>query len=241
MVLEHSCKRFPTRSRRHRAVTLIEAVLYISIALALIVGGLVFYQQASTAARTSAFVRQMSALIQEAATIYYDPAYTPTTSFGYYGSNVSRVGHIIAAQGGAPSDYIRPGTFTGNAAMGVLQTSFVNPWGGATEVFVYAFQPLGLPRTPMVSILSVGVPDSVCTRIVANRGTGFAGTGIRSGILHDNYAYFSVTANGSVLPNGYILPATVSQAGAFCRNGTFGPAPTAEADRVLWMGFNIGA
>jgi len=39
--------------RRNRAVTLIEAVLYISIALALIVGGLVFYQQASTAAKTS--------------------------------------------------------------------------------------------------------------------------------------------------------------------------------------------
>jgi hypothetical protein len=35
--------------RRNRAVTLIEAVLYISIALALIVGGLVFFQQASTA------------------------------------------------------------------------------------------------------------------------------------------------------------------------------------------------
>ena len=51
--------------RRNRAVTLIEAVLYISIALALIVGGLVFFQQASTAARTSAMVRHVSAIVAE--------------------------------------------------------------------------------------------------------------------------------------------------------------------------------
>ena len=51
--------------RRNRAVTLIEAVLYISIALALIVGGLVFFQQASTAAKTSALVRQLSATLAE--------------------------------------------------------------------------------------------------------------------------------------------------------------------------------
>jgi hypothetical protein len=43
--------------RRNRAVTLIEAVLYISIALALIVGGLVFFQQASTAQKTNATIR----------------------------------------------------------------------------------------------------------------------------------------------------------------------------------------
>ena len=54
------------RLRRHRAVTLIEAVLYISIALALIVGGLVFFQQASTAAKTSTMVRQLSAAMAEA-------------------------------------------------------------------------------------------------------------------------------------------------------------------------------
>ncbi len=47
-----------------RAVTLIEAVLSTSIAL--IVGGLVFFQQANTAARSSATVRKLSAAIAEA-------------------------------------------------------------------------------------------------------------------------------------------------------------------------------
>ena len=51
--------------RHHRAVTLIEAVLYISVALALIVGGLVVLQQASIAARTSAMVHQLSAVVAE--------------------------------------------------------------------------------------------------------------------------------------------------------------------------------
>ncbi len=44
---------------RRRGVTLIEAVLYISIALALIVGGLVFFQQASLAQRTNSAVRNI--------------------------------------------------------------------------------------------------------------------------------------------------------------------------------------
>ena len=52
-------------STRKRGVTLIEAVLYISIALALIVGGLVFFQQASLAQRTNSAVRNISAIASE--------------------------------------------------------------------------------------------------------------------------------------------------------------------------------
>ncbi|MCA3450871.1 MAG: hypothetical protein INF92_10995 [Rhodobacter sp.] len=47
-------------------MTLIEAVLYIAISLALVVGGLVFYQQASLQSRTSSVVRTYAALITEA-------------------------------------------------------------------------------------------------------------------------------------------------------------------------------
>jgi hypothetical protein len=47
-------------------VTLIEAVLFIAIALGLIVGGLVFFQQAQTASRTTEATRLLSALIAEA-------------------------------------------------------------------------------------------------------------------------------------------------------------------------------
>jgi type II secretory pathway pseudopilin PulG len=57
-------------STRKRGVTLIEAVLYISIALALIVGGLVFFQQASLAQRTNSAVRNISAIASETRGLY---------------------------------------------------------------------------------------------------------------------------------------------------------------------------
>ncbi len=43
-------------AKRLRGVTLIEAVLYIAISLALIVGGLVFYQQSAFASRMNTTV-----------------------------------------------------------------------------------------------------------------------------------------------------------------------------------------
>ena len=55
---------------RRRGVTLIEAVLYISIALALIVGGIGFFQQASVAQRANNAVRNISALASEVRALY---------------------------------------------------------------------------------------------------------------------------------------------------------------------------
>jgi hypothetical protein len=51
--------------RRRKAVTLIEAVLFISIAMAVIVGGLVFYQQASLAMKVMNVKRHVQAAIAE--------------------------------------------------------------------------------------------------------------------------------------------------------------------------------
>jgi len=50
------------RRRPGRAVTLIEAVLFIAVALTLIVGGLVFYNQARTAAMTNEAARMIRAV-----------------------------------------------------------------------------------------------------------------------------------------------------------------------------------
>jgi hypothetical protein len=46
-----------------RAVTLIEVVLFIAIALGITIGGLVFYQQASTARQTQETVRFVQSLV----------------------------------------------------------------------------------------------------------------------------------------------------------------------------------
>ncbi len=55
---------------RYRGVTLIEAVLFISIAMGIIVGGLQFYQQASTALRTEQTVRLATSLVAETHSLY---------------------------------------------------------------------------------------------------------------------------------------------------------------------------
>ena len=97
--------------RRNRAVTLIEAVLYISIALALIVGGLVFFQQASTAAKTSTMVRQLSATLAEARVLIKG---TPLTDIP------TDITSFLISSGAVPSDMV------------ASATSLSNPFGGVT-------------------------------------------------------------------------------------------------------------
>ncbi|MFO0514822.1 MAG: hypothetical protein ACK5YF_07750 [Rhodobacterales bacterium] len=52
-------------ARRLRAVTLIEAVLFISVALGLIVGGLSVYQQSSLSERASSQMRMLGSVVAE--------------------------------------------------------------------------------------------------------------------------------------------------------------------------------
>jgi hypothetical protein len=53
-----------------RGVTLIEAILFISIALGLIVGGIVFYNQATTASTTNDAARNINAMASEIRSLY---------------------------------------------------------------------------------------------------------------------------------------------------------------------------
>jgi hypothetical protein len=53
-----------------RGVTLIEAILFISIALGLIVGGIVFYNQANTASTTNEAARNINALASSVRSLY---------------------------------------------------------------------------------------------------------------------------------------------------------------------------
>jgi hypothetical protein len=59
----------PPRHLLRRGVTLIEAVLFIAVALTLIVGGLVFYDQARVSMRTAESARVVSAAIAAARTV----------------------------------------------------------------------------------------------------------------------------------------------------------------------------
>jgi hypothetical protein len=146
-VLTH--KATPLR-RRNRAVTLIEAVLYISIALALIVGGLVFFQQASTAARTSATVRQLSAVLAEAR-VYLKGVPVTAVSFD--------VTPILISAGAVPQDMVKS------------PTELTNAFGGTTR-FSTVMGGFGGGAGRMINVRLTDVPQAVCVRLLtATSGT----------------------------------------------------------------------
>jgi len=138
---------------RKRGVTLIEAVLYISIALALIVGGLVFFQQASLAQRTNSAVRNISAVASETRGLYQ-----AQNSF----ANLTTAGLINA--GAVPSSIIN-GAALQNEWAGPITAEPANVDGTANDGF---------------SVMYENVPVAACTRLASYdaSGSGRVGSGI---------------------------------------------------------------
>ncbi|MCA3446241.1 MAG: hypothetical protein INF93_05900 [Rhodobacter sp.] len=141
---------------RKRGVTLIEAVLYISIALALIVGGLVFFQQASLAQRTNSAVRNISAIASETRGLYQQ-----ANNFdGFTAASLINAGAV-------PTSLISG-------------TNLVNEWGGTI-----AAGSTGATDTPPHSGFTVtypSLPTAACVRLTStdSSGSGRVGSGIRS-------------------------------------------------------------
>jgi type II secretory pathway pseudopilin PulG len=180
-------------STRKRGVTLIEAVLYISIALALIVGGLVFFQQASLAQRTNSAVRNISAIASE--------------SRGLFAQQNSFDGLAPAAlinAGAVPTSLIG-----GTAAAPTL----VNEWNGTIAIAT-----TGATDTPAHSGFTVSYPNlptAACVRLTNtdSSGSGRVGSGIRS-IAFKLPA--TATFPAAVLPANNALSPSAVAAAALC-------------------------
>jgi hypothetical protein len=186
--------------RRFRAVTLIEAVLYISIALALIVGGLVFFQQASTAQKTNTMVRQLSALIAETRVLVKgQPLNTVTNSSVNSTSNLNITAFLISA-GAVPSDMI------------ASPTTLSNPFGGITTVNAVNLVGFG----PIVWITSTNVPQGVCARLLT--GTSGASTQGGSTTVASGYLFGGAMApTAGIAFQNFIMNPT--EAGWMCKYG----------------------
>jgi type II secretory pathway pseudopilin PulG len=150
---------------RKRGVTLIEAVLFISIALGIIVGGLVFFQQASLAQRTSDAVRTISSISSETRAMYQTE-----TDFAGVAPNV-----LIAA-GAVPSNIV-------NADGATLQ----NEWGGVADLSAYVNASGVLsgntnePANNEAFVIEyTDIPQAACVRLgtVEEGGTSPIGSGI---------------------------------------------------------------
>jgi len=189
-----SAERSP--KRRHRAVTLIEAVLYISVALAMIVGGLVFYEQASNAARTSTVLRHSSALLAEGKIVLKDyPMPSVPTDLNSF----------FISSGAVPPDMV--------ASASTLR----NPFGGQTHIMAGYMH----GRFPVIAILLANVPQGVCTKLLtATSGSDWvpggvgATTRVSSGLVRGG----AIPLASSVYwTQPYAMNAT--QAGWMCKYG----------------------
>ena len=176
-------------STRKRGVTLIEAVLYISIALALIVGGLVFFQQASLAQRTNSAVRNISAIASETRGLYQQQ-----NNFANFDQSA-----LINA-GAVPTSLI-----SGN--------NLINEWGGTILA-----ASTGATDTPVDSGFTVtypSLPTAACVRLTTTdvSGTGRVGSGIRSIAFKLPSA---TTWPAAVLPAANALSPSAVAAAALC-------------------------
>lgn len=197
---------------RRRGVTLIEAVLYVSIALALIVGGLVFFQQASLAQKTSDAVRMMSSLASEARIVM--------ASSNQWSSTTNALGQAdmtpyLISSGAVPGQYVQS---TSTVKSGITLNGFlVNPWGG--QVWV------GATATRGVFLMNIfDVPVAACARLIASNVSPSSTNANRVveslnfGQMYRAEVVPAASLGGTVNPSGRNF--SPSQAANACRYGT---------------------
>lgn len=206
--------RLSTNKKARRGVTLIEAVLFISIALGLIVGGLVFFQQASLAARTNDAVRSISSIASEVRAAY-------RTQDSFAGLEPP----VLIASGAVPSSQI---VADADGSGPLTAPGIVNEWNQAVGVAPSPATLVGFPTATNVldrffEITYNNIPEAACTRLAtASDGNGPIGPGI-----------VAISVRNSATPSAVITPVgsattfsltgavniTPAQAAAACGNG----------------------
>lgn len=201
------------KKRARRGVTLIEAVLFISIALGLIVGGLVFFQQASLAARTNDAVRGISSIASEVRAAY-------RTQDDFAGLTDT----VLISSGAVPSSQINS-----------LGTGIVNEWNQPITVrpsiaainadFAIPTAQGTAAANQFFEITYENIPEAACTRLAtASDGSGPIGPGIvairivpAAGTTTAGERTVGGTANVNLTGR---LNATPAQAATACGAGT---------------------
>ncbi len=153
---------------RCRAVILIEAVLYISVAFALIVGGLVFFQQASLSARVNNQVRVLSSIMVEIRALLNTSGWQITFDGGdIVGLYV--LDDVLIASGSVPGSIINPSP----VPPGWYRLR--NEWNGDLQLFTDYDD---ASRGNVLELTLWGGPVAACARLVTKDASG-------SGVLTD--------------------------------------------------------
>lgn len=168
--------------KRRRGVTLIEAVLYISVALALIVGGLVFFQQASTLTKINASVQVMGAIIAEARAVSVEGKVLPANGLNFE--------NVLRTRGAIPQSYWDATKPSGQR----LQLPFEGSYAFMNVSF-------GGGLADEILLNMVNIPLSMCARVGADaNGTGLLGAGINQTSLKDSPTALVTIFIGSLTP-----------------------------------------
>ena len=162
------------QSLRQRGVTLIEAVLFISVALGLIVGGLIFYQQAVFSSKVGKLVQLTNAILSEASALGHQFRLNNNTPMNRWGTGQDDLANIFAKGGAIPPQYVH----TFNSGISII----THPWReqGSTnhriQVRVFTDNTVG---TVVIRLTFIDLPRAVCPRIVgfSPDGTGLFGGG----------------------------------------------------------------
>ncbi|MCA3448297.1 MAG: hypothetical protein INF93_16545 [Rhodobacter sp.] len=166
----------PNMSRRsgRRGVTLIEAVLYISIALALIVGGLVFYRQASFASNMNSMNRLLSAILVEVRVIARETPIPPVGQF--IGTSVFE--NMLITRESVPTAHVDMTKDPGQR----IRT----PFGGSASFNMFVQPPAD--GGSLIYVILPDLPVEACARLSANSTAGQTsfGTNLQSGQSYDD-------------------------------------------------------
>lgn len=140
---------------RQRGISLIEGILYLVLALSLVVGGIILFQNAQLSNRVTETARGVVAIASETRALYQN-----STSFGAADGDLNGV--LINA-GAVPLNFQGDGGIR-------------HPWGGDVNVIG---SPTGFGEQ-FFAIELVGVPTDACIRIatVDGSGQGTLGVGI---------------------------------------------------------------
>lgn len=168
--------------KRRRGVTLIEAVLYIAVSLALIVGGLVFFQQASVLSRINQSVYVLASIVAEARAVSVEGSVSAANGLNFE--------NVLGTRGAIPQSYWDATKPSGQR----LQLPFEGSYAFMNVSF-------GGGLADQILLNMVNIPLSMCARVGADaNGTGLLGAGINQTSLKDSPTAVVTMFIGSLTP-----------------------------------------
>jgi hypothetical protein len=193
-----------------RGATLIEAVLFIAVALGLIIGGLVFYEQARLSAMTRETVSLLSALGADVTRLYKSNRNTSDGQDANLWAN-----RVLVASGAVP-----PNAMTDNP------DEIVAPWDGRIEVLVILEEATGGRDFQTFAFYIWDVPPQICARLAYFDRDGNGALGFRAlGTIIDPMNQGVDVSNGTASATTRVWfvttdeELTIAEAGSECRPG----------------------